>query len=99
MDRPPADPRKLQATWDGWVAGESTPGRVVADCKTGGLADILAHRAEAEAEADGATALLASWSAWERGELPPGPLLAALAEGGLPTVLAELVAATAAEPA
>ncbi|MEZ5183513.1 MAG: hypothetical protein R2702_16805 [Acidimicrobiales bacterium] len=45
MDRPPADPAKLLATWMEWERGESTPGRVLADLKTGGLRDVLEHLA------------------------------------------------------
>ena len=41
MDRPPIDPAKLLATWMEWERGESTPGRVLADLKTGGLRDVL----------------------------------------------------------
>jgi hypothetical protein len=39
---PPADPRKLLAHWQEWERGEETPGRVLANLKTGGLADLLA---------------------------------------------------------
>ena len=45
MDRPPADPAKLLATWMEWERGESTPGRVLADLKTGGMRDVLEHLA------------------------------------------------------
>ena len=41
MDRPPTDPAKLLASWMEWEKGESSPGRVLADLKTGGLRDIL----------------------------------------------------------
>ena len=41
MDRPPSDPAKLLASWMEWEKGESTPGRVMADLKTGGLREIL----------------------------------------------------------
>ena len=40
-DRPPADPAKLLAWWMEWERGETTPGRVMANLKTGGLRDIL----------------------------------------------------------
>lgn len=46
MDRPPADPAKLLASWMEWERGETTPGRVMADLKTGGLRDVLEHLAE-----------------------------------------------------
>ncbi|MEZ5179323.1 MAG: hypothetical protein R2746_13875 [Acidimicrobiales bacterium] len=56
MDRPPADPAKLLATWMDWEAGVLTPGRVMADLKTGGLRDVLEHLArQAAGEADDAT--------------------------------------------
>ena len=45
MDRPPADPAKLLSTWMEWERGESTPGRVLADLKTGGMRDVLEHLA------------------------------------------------------
>ncbi len=41
MERPPIDPRKLLASWMEWERGEITPGRVMADLKTGGLRDVL----------------------------------------------------------
>jgi hypothetical protein len=39
--RPPADPRKLLAWWMEWETGETPPGRVMSNLKTGGLRDIL----------------------------------------------------------
>ena len=53
MDRPPADPAKLLASWMDWAAGVLTPGRVMADLKTGGLRDVLEHLAEQAAAAAG----------------------------------------------
>ncbi len=50
MDRPPPDPAKLLEQWMEWERGETTPGRVMANLKTGGLRDLL------EALAAGATA-------------------------------------------
>ena len=44
MDRPPSDPAKLLASWMEWEKGETTPGRVMADLKTGGLREVLEHR-------------------------------------------------------
>lgn len=52
MERPPADPVKLLAAWMDWENGESTPGRVMADFKTGGLRDVLEHLASAASLAD-----------------------------------------------
>ena len=43
MDRPPSDPAKLLASWMEWEKGETTPGRVMADLKTGGLREVLEH--------------------------------------------------------
>lgn len=45
MERPPADPVKLLAKWMEWEKGEITPGRLLADLKTGGLRDVLEHLA------------------------------------------------------
>ena len=51
MQRPRADPVKLLASWKDGENGEITPGRVMADLKTGGLRDVLEHLAsEAAAE-------------------------------------------------
>jgi len=41
MDLPPPDPEKLLAVWMEWERGEATPGRVMANLKTGGLPDLL----------------------------------------------------------
>jgi hypothetical protein len=41
MEIPPPDPEKLLATWMEWERGESTPGRVMADLKTGGMPELL----------------------------------------------------------
>ena len=40
-ERPPPDPVKLLAQWMAWERGEETPGRVMANLKTGGLRDLL----------------------------------------------------------
>ncbi len=40
-DRPPPDPAKLLATWMEWERGETPPGRVMADLKTGGMREVL----------------------------------------------------------
>lgn len=52
MEPPPADPVKLLASWMEWERGEATPGRVMADLKTGGLRDVLEHLAAAVATED-----------------------------------------------
>jgi hypothetical protein len=41
MERPPIDPQKLLASWMEWERGETSPGRVLADLKTGGMRDLL----------------------------------------------------------
>lgn len=51
MERPPADPSKMLASWMEWENGESTPGRVMADLKIAGLRDLLEHLVS-EAQAD-----------------------------------------------
>jgi hypothetical protein len=40
-DRPLPDPAKLLASWMEWEKGETTPGRVMANLKTGGLREVL----------------------------------------------------------
>jgi hypothetical protein len=50
-DRPPADPVKLLAQWMEWERGEATPGRVMANLKTGGLRELLEQLAGVEAPA------------------------------------------------
>ena len=51
MDRPPVDPAKLLASWMEWERGEITPGRTMADLKTGGLRTILEELVAAQAPA------------------------------------------------
>lgn len=51
MDRPPADPAKLLAQWMEWERGETPPGRVMSNLKTGGLRELLEHLAADQAEA------------------------------------------------
>ncbi|HEX3539557.1 MAG TPA: hypothetical protein VHT75_03860 [Acidimicrobiales bacterium] len=46
MDRPPPDPAKLLAQWMEWERGETPPGRVMANLKTGGLRELLEELAE-----------------------------------------------------
>ena len=41
MDRPPPDPKALLAYWMEWERGETPPGRVMSNLKTGGLRDLL----------------------------------------------------------
>jgi hypothetical protein len=48
MDRPPPDPKKLLSQWEEWETGETPPGRVMSNLKTGGLADLLRSLIEDE---------------------------------------------------
>ena len=41
MEIPPPDPDKLLAAWMEWERGDVTPGRAMANLKTGGLRDLL----------------------------------------------------------
>ncbi len=57
MDRPP-DPVKLLEIWMRWERGDDTPGRVMADLKTGGMREVLEHLADpASAAPTGTTTL------------------------------------------
>jgi len=52
METPAADPHKLLEHWMEWERGQETPGRVLANLKTGGLREVLEHLAsEAQAAA------------------------------------------------
>jgi hypothetical protein len=50
MDRPPPDASKLLAAWMEWERGETPPGRVMSNLKTGGLRELLEATAEAQAQ-------------------------------------------------
>ncbi|MDA8300046.1 MAG: hypothetical protein M0005_00520 [Actinomycetota bacterium] len=41
MELPPPDPAKLLEAWMEWERGEVTPGRAIANLKTGGLRQVL----------------------------------------------------------
>jgi hypothetical protein len=41
MELPAPDPNKLLQSWMEWERGEVTPGRVMANLKTGGLRELL----------------------------------------------------------
>jgi hypothetical protein len=43
METPPPDPQKLLAYWMEWERGDTPPGRVVSNLKTGGLRQLLEH--------------------------------------------------------
>ena len=47
-ERPLPDPKKLLAQWMEWEKGETPPGRVMANLKTGGLRDVLEQLAAAK---------------------------------------------------
>ena len=46
FERPVPDIAKLLAAWQEWERGEESPGRVLADLKKAGLADVLAQLIE-----------------------------------------------------
>ena len=41
MEKVPFDPAKLLASWMEWERGETPPGQVMANLKTGGLKELL----------------------------------------------------------
>jgi hypothetical protein len=41
MEHNPPDPQKLLSQWDEWERGDTPPGRVMSNLKTGGLPDLL----------------------------------------------------------
>jgi len=43
FDRPAPDLNKMIAAWDAWEKGEELPGKVLANLKTAGLAEVLAQ--------------------------------------------------------
>jgi hypothetical protein len=43
FERPAPDINKLIAAWQSFERGEETPGKVLANLKTAGLADVLAE--------------------------------------------------------
>ena len=46
-NRPAPDPAKLLSAWMEWETGETPPGRVMSNLKTGGLAELLRQLVEA----------------------------------------------------
>lgn len=101
MERPPADPSKLLASWAEWETGETPPGRVVSNLKTGGLRDVLDHvGTSAGAAPDGVAPAdaLEAWMEWEGGATPPAPVMTRLHEAGVRTLLEHLAAAAAGPP-
>lgn len=43
FERPAPDLNKMIAAWETWEKGEENPGRVLANLKTAGLAEVLAE--------------------------------------------------------
>jgi hypothetical protein len=41
VEKPPIDPAKLLAQWMEWEKGETPPGQVLANLKTGGMKELL----------------------------------------------------------
>ena len=57
METPPPDPQKLLNHWMEWERGETPPGKVMSNLKTGGLRDVLeALAAQSRAQAGAADA-------------------------------------------
>jgi hypothetical protein len=55
METPPPDPQKLLNHWMEWERGETPPGKVMSNLKTGGLRDVLeALVAQSKAQAGAA---------------------------------------------
>lgn len=52
MELPPPDPEKLLAAWMEWETGETPPGRVMSNLKTGGLPELLRAIVAERASAD-----------------------------------------------
>ncbi|MDQ3575118.1 MAG: hypothetical protein M3404_09410 [Actinomycetota bacterium] len=50
QDRPAPDPEKLLAFWLEWERGQTPPGRVLANLKTGGLRELLESTVAAHQE-------------------------------------------------
>ncbi len=55
MDRPPPNPGKLLEAWLEWERGDTPPGRVMSNLKTGGLRELLEHLAEEQLPASDTT--------------------------------------------
>ena len=41
MDTPAPDPAKLLGYWEEWERGETPPGKVMSNLKTGGMPELL----------------------------------------------------------
>jgi len=64
METPPPDPAKLLDAWMEWERGDATPGRVMANLKTGGLRDLLEQIVAAGPQADRGDSPPVSADAW-----------------------------------
>jgi hypothetical protein len=64
MDIPPPDPAKLLEAWMEWERGEATPGRVMANLKTGGMRDLLEALAALGSEGEAGDGSPASADTW-----------------------------------
>lgn len=64
MDRPPPDPAKLLDAWMEWERGESTPGRVMSNLKTGGLREVLEQLVDAAPAPAGEPAAAPQTESW-----------------------------------
>ncbi|HZU74242.1 MAG TPA: hypothetical protein VE990_15880 [Acidimicrobiales bacterium] len=53
-ERPAPDPAKLLGLWMEWERGETPPGRVISNLKSGGLRELLESLAAAPGPAAGA---------------------------------------------
>jgi hypothetical protein len=101
VERPPADPSKLLASWAEWETGETPPGRVVSNLKTGGLRDVLDHvgtTADAAPEGVAPAEALEAWMEWEGGQTPPGPVMERLHAAGVRPLLEALASPGSASP-
>lgn len=89
-ERLPADPAKLASTLRDWRAGDTLPGRAMADLKHGGLAVLLPSlAADHPVLADPAK----TWSQWERAKAGPVAVLEALWAADIVDILGELARA------
>ncbi|MDP6975429.1 MAG: hypothetical protein QF575_02600 [Acidimicrobiales bacterium] len=89
--RPAPDPAKLAGQFDEWVRGETLPGRMLANLKTGRLPELLAT--SGDRGGDRAASLAELWQGWEKGTTVPLEVAQGLADGGLTDLLADLAGA------
>jgi hypothetical protein len=64
MDRLPPDPQKLLEAWMEWEHGDTPPGRVMSNLKTGGLRQLLEELAAQQAPVAVASPDRAATEAW-----------------------------------